>query len=224
MRPSQVDLTKRRDNLCPGRLRRRLTLLESSEGLLKRAVVALEYRPIGVGWNWHSGEAGDSMVSTPCSIGSGTWDVKRVLGEVPVEEDGSAFFEVPALTPVYFQLLDRNGDVVQTMRSWSTLQPGETFACVGCHEPKGASIGNVTTASGSTTMALRKGVAQLAPVLFPGEGYMQDAGFSYLRDVQPILDKYCVSCHSGGEDADGEKRPFSLMANDMAHLIRPTSM
>jgi hypothetical protein len=217
MRPSQVDLTKKAGQFYVQDVYEGPGLTGIERGTVKALrVVALEYRPIGVGWNWHSGEAGDSMVSTPCSIGSGTWDVKRVLGEVPVEEDGSAFFEVPALTPVYFQLLDRNGDVVQTMRSWSTLQPGETFACVGCHEPKGASIGNVTTASGSTTMALRKGVAQLAPVLFPGEGYMQDAGFSYLRDVQPILDKYCVSCHSGGEDADGEKRPFSLMANDMA--------
>ena len=35
-----------------------------------------------------------------------------------------------------FQALDHNGHVVQTMRSWATLQPGETFGCVGCHETK----------------------------------------------------------------------------------------
>ena len=215
-RPSQVDLTKKTGQYYVQDVYEGPGLEGIKRGTIKALrVVALEFRSIGCGWNWHFGEAGDSMVSTPCSIGGGTWDVKRVLGEVPVEEDGSAFFEVPALTPVYFQLLDRNGDVVQTMRSWSTLQPGETFGCVGCHEPKGASIGNVATASGSTTTALRKGVATLTPVLFPGEGYMRKAGFSYLRDVQPILDSYCVSCHTGGKDADGNFRPFSLMANDM---------
>ena len=215
LRASQVDLTKKTGQYYVQDVYEGPGLEGIKRGTIKALrVVALEFRPNGCGWNWNFGEAGDSIVTTPASIGGGTWDVKRVLGEVPVEEDGSAYFEAPALTPVYFQLLDRNGDAVQTMRSWSTLQPGETFGCVGCHEPKGNSIGNVTTASGSTTAALQKGVAKLTPLYTPGKGYMQDAGFSYLRDVQPILDKYCVSCHSGGQDSAGAPRPFSLMAND----------
>ena len=147
-------------------------------------------------------------MTAPVSVGNGTWDVKRVLGEAPVEEDGSAYFEVPAMTPVYFQALDANGDAVQSMRSWSTLQPGETFACVGCHEPKGAVVENATTL-GATTEALRKGVAQLTPVLAPEPGAYQNAGFDFIRDVQPILDRYCVSCHTGREN-----EPFCLMARD----------
>ena len=215
-RPSSVDLTKKTGTYYVQNVYEGPGLDGVERGSIKKLrVVALEFRPVGHGWNWNFGEAGDSIVTTPVSVGGGTWDVKRVLGEAPVEEDGSAYFEVPALTPVYFQLLDRNGDAVQTMRSWSTLQPGETFGCVGCHEPKDNSLGNTALAAGATTTALRKGVAQLTPVLFPGEGRMQSAGFSYLRDVQPILDKYCVSCHIGGEKSNGERAPFSLLSNDM---------
>ncbi len=215
-RPSQVDYTKKTGNYYVQDVYEGPGLEGIERGTIKKLrVVALEFRPIGHGWNWNFGEAGNSIVTTPISVGGGTWDVKRVLGEAPVEEDGSAFFEVPALTPVYFQLLDKNGDSVQSMRSWSTLQPGETFGCVGCHEPKGASIGNAASAVGSTTIALRKGVAVPEPTYVPGEGYMQNAGFSYLRDIQPILDEYCVSCHVGGQDENNERRPFCLMANDM---------
>ena len=78
--------------------------------------------------------------------------MKRVLGAVPVEEDGSAYLKF-RLTPV-FQLLDKNGDCVQTMRSWSTYWPGETFGCVGCHGR--GRCENVATTSGPTTLALQK--------------------------------------------------------------------
>ena len=195
VRASQVDLTKTTGEYYVQDVYFGPGLEGVPRGAIKKLrVVALEFRPHGIGWNWNFGEAGDSIVTTPISVGGGTWDVKRVLGETPVEEDGSAYFEVPAMTPVYFQLLDRNGDVVQTMRSWSTLQPGERFACNGCHERKDSSIQNAELPA---SLALQRGVVKLAPVLTPGEGYMRDAGFSYMRDVQPILDRYCVACHSG---------------------------
>ena len=99
-------------------------------------VVALEFRAAGIGDNRSDGPAGAALSSTPVSIGNGTWDVKVVLGDAKVYEDGSALFSVPAHTPVYFQAIDTRGYAAQTMRSWSTLQPGERFSCVGCHEPK----------------------------------------------------------------------------------------
>ncbi|MBQ9371178.1 MAG: hypothetical protein IJU03_03210 [Thermoguttaceae bacterium] len=214
LRASQVDLAKTTGTYYVQDVYEGPGLTGIERGTIKRLrVVELLFRPFGVGWNWNWGEAGDSIVTSPISIGNGTWDAKRVLGEVPVEEDGSAYFEVPAMTPVYFQLLDENGDVAQTMRSWSTLQPGETFGCVGCHEPKGSVIENVA-ATGATTAALRKGVAKLTPVLSPPPGKYQNAGFDYVRDVQPILDHYCVSCHTGGELEDGRPAPFSLLGNE----------
>src|ERR1019366_10149280 len=85
----------------------------------KLRVVALEFRAAGIGFNGNSGPAGGAMACTPISIGNGAWDVKTVLGEARVYEDGSALFTVPARTPVYFQALDERGCTVQTMRSWS---------------------------------------------------------------------------------------------------------
>ena len=155
-------------------------------------VVALEFRAAGIGSGRNQGPAGGALVSTPISI-NGAWDVKRVLGTAPVYEDGSAAFEVPARTPLYFQALDEKGHVVQTMRSWSTLQPGETFSCVGCHDHK-----NTSTPIGAAPLALQSGAKPLQPFGDPNEGY------SFIRRVQPILDKHCVECHNRKTLADGK--------------------
>jgi len=156
-------------------------------GTVKRVrVVALDFRAAGVGSNRNGGPAGGALVSTPVAIDNGSWDVKTVLGSAPVHEDGSAMFRVPARTPVYLQLLDANGFVVQSMRSWSTLQPGEVFSCVGCHEGKN----DASPATGHVSQALRKGAVALDP--FYGEA----RGFSFPRDIQPILDKHCIRCHN----------------------------
>ena len=64
----------------------------------------------------------------------GPWDIKRVLGTVPVNQDGSAKFLVPANTPISLQPLDAEGKAMQLMRSWMTAMPGETVQCIGCHE------------------------------------------------------------------------------------------
>ena len=63
---------------------------------------------------------------------------KFVLGTVPVEADGSAYFRVPSGVPVFFQALDADGLAVQTMRSLTYVQPGQTLSCIGCHEQRDA--------------------------------------------------------------------------------------
>jgi cytochrome c553 len=126
------------------------------------------------------------MSSTPVSTGNGCWDVKKILGEAKVYEDGSAMFNVPAHTPVYFQAIDKNGSMVQTMRSWSTLMPNETAGCVGCHEDK-----RNTPLANHNTLAMKSGPQELAPFFGPPRG------FSFVKEVQPILDRACVECHDG---------------------------
>ncbi|MDR2114800.1 MAG: hypothetical protein LBP87_00305, partial [Planctomycetaceae bacterium] len=189
-------------------------------------VVALEFRPAGILKNRNNGQGGGAMCSTPISIDNGSWDVKRVLGTVPVEADGSAYFEVPARTPVFFQLLDARGEVVQSMRSWSTLQPAEMFSCVGCHEEKGTTRNNPLSRGGTMrTLALRKSPRKPVPL----NGVSAETGFSFERIIQPILDKHCVQCHTGIENTGikntgieneviakllgNNKTPFSLLGN-----------
>ncbi len=151
-------------------------------------VVAIGYRSVGIGSNGNGGPAGGAMVSTPIAIGHGAWDPKKVLGEAKIYSDGSACFRAPAKTPLYFQVIDVNGHVVQTMRSWSTLQPGETFSCIGCHEDK-----NSIAARGSSSEAMKAGPQDLAPFYGPARW------FSFTKEIQPILDKHCVRCHDNSE-------------------------
>ncbi|MGL4944415.1 MAG: DUF7402 domain-containing protein [Thermoguttaceae bacterium] len=167
-------------------------------------VVALDYRAAAIGVGANRGPGGVSPNTTPIACRNGSWDVKRVLGSVPVKEDGSAYFEVPARTPVYFQLLDKNGCVVQSMRSWSTLQPNETFGCIGCHENKTATLYNRPQNVGVGEKTTLRNLTQLIS---------PEHGFSFVRNVQPILDKYCVECHIGGKNPDGTDAPMSLLGN-----------
>ncbi|HIQ21330.1 MAG TPA: hypothetical protein EYH34_08875, partial [Planctomycetes bacterium] len=122
----------------------------------------------------------------------GPWDIKRVLGTVPVEEDGSALFRVPANTPVAVQPLDEEGKALQLMRSWFTAMPGEVLSCVGCHESQNASPPS------RPTLAMRRGPSEIAPWYGPARG------FNFAREVQPVLDRYCVGCHDGQTRIDGK--------------------
>ena len=153
-------------------------------------VIGLDYRLAGIGSNGNGGPGGGAMISTPVAVGNGAWDPKILVGDAPVHEDGSVFFKADARAPVYFMLLDAKGRMVQTMRSWTSLQPGENASCVGCHESKNS----VPRASARPTLALAAGAKPLAPINGPRRG------FSYLKEVQPVLDAHCVKCHDGKDD------------------------
>ena len=121
--------------------------------------------------NWHGIQSG--------------WDIKRMLGTVPVEEDGSVIFKIPANTPVSIQPLDKDGVAVQWMRSWLTGQPGEIVSCVGCHEDQNQIV-----------IPKRVIASQKAPhALTPPEGGTRS--FTFDLEVQPILDRACIACHTG---------------------------
>ncbi|MAG94318.1 MAG: hypothetical protein CMJ48_11275, partial [Planctomycetaceae bacterium] len=122
-----------------------------------------------------------------------SWDtVKLVLGTVPVEADGSAMFRVPANTPITVQPLDEEGKALQLMRSWMTAMPGETLSCVGCHAPASAAP------PVRPTLAMQGGPSKLK------EWYGPARGFSFQREVQPVLDEYCTACHDGKPRGDGK--------------------
>jgi len=115
----------------------------------------------------------------------GPWDIKRIMGTVPVEADGSALFRIPANTPISIQPLDGEGKALQLMRSWMTAMPGETLSCVGCHERQN------TSPPVTQTLAGRRPPSEIAPWYGPRRG------FSFEREVQPVLDEFCLGCHDG---------------------------
>jgi len=116
--------------------------------------------------------------------------VKRVLGTAPIEADGSVCFSLPSGAGVFFQMLDEKGQCIHAMRSFTGVMPGETRGCFGCHESKLSTRGNQPTITGNMSLAMRKGPAELTP---PAWG--ADTSVSYLRFVQPVLDKHCGGCH-----------------------------
>ncbi|MFC1601346.1 hypothetical protein ACFL34_03265 [Candidatus Sumerlaeota bacterium] len=111
--------------------------------------------------------------------------VKRFLGTVPIESDGSVNFKVPAGVALHFQLLDEDYKALQTMRSFTGVMPGESRGCVGCHEATSVSTPN------RSGIATRRPPVELTP---PPWGTVT---IGYERFAQPVLDKYCGKCHQG---------------------------
>jgi formylglycine-generating enzyme required for sulfatase activity len=127
----------------------------------------------------------------------GPWDIKRIVGTVPVDADGSVLFRIPANTPLAVQPLDGEGKALQLMRSWFTAMPGEVVSCVGCHESQG------------TSPPIRQVVAARGRPVEVEPWYGPVRGFNFEREVQPVLDRYCVGCHNGQPAAKGG-RAFDL--------------
>jgi len=121
------------------------------------------------GMNWHSLEN------------------KRILGSVPVEEDGSAYFAVPSDRFVYFQLLDENGMMIQSMRSGTMVQSGERTGCIGCHEDR------LTAPPNHRSLAVPRPPRKLEPWHGPPRL------FSYMAEVQPVFNRHCLGCHDYGK-------------------------
>ncbi len=124
---------------------------------------------------------------------------KAVLGTVPVEADGSAYFRAPSGVALFFQALDAEGGAVQTMRSATHVQPGQTLSCTGCHDsPK-----DTPPPARAPLAALR-----MASKITPGPEGSWPLRFDKL--IQPVLDAQCVRCHSAtSEDAQAAKLDLS---------------
>lgn len=144
----------------------------------------------------------------------GTFTLQRVLGTVPVEADGSASFYVPAHRQIFFVALDEKDLSVKRMQSFTSVMPGEVLGCTGCHEPRTLTPEHQTPHG---LQALRRAPSEIEPFA----SYPDVLDFA--RDIQPILDRHCVSCHGyerreGGVLLGGDLGPtwshayFSLLA------------
>ena len=133
------------------------------------------------------------------AIGWSGFIAKTILGTAPVENDGSASLLVPSDRFVYFQLLDENQMMVQSMRSGTSIHSGEVRGCVGCHESR-----MQVPEPSRSFLAQKRPPSKLKPWL--GE----PRRFNYLSEIQPVLDKHCVACH----DFDDEGGKKIILAGD----------
>ena len=191
--PSRIDLTKDTATLILSDVYNGRNMSGIKRGAIKKLLI-MEDLPKPV--NFHGGG------SQP--IGHGvTTTLKRILGTVPVEADGSASFEVPPLRSIYFAVLDENDLSIKQMRSFVTLQPGETLSCVGCHEERTKAP---LDRGQSKLLALSRAPSKIQPYKDVPEV------MDFPRDVQPILDKHCIKCHNhkkrkGGLVLEGDRGP-----------------
>jgi len=135
----------------------------------------------------------------PLTIG-GSFTLARIVGTVPVEPDGSANADLPALRSLFLVALDEQDRAVKRMHSFMVLQPGETLSCVGCHEQRVRSPHGMK----ADLLALRRRPSRVETI--------DDVPsvLDFPRDIQPILDKHCVECHNSDEyagkvDLSGDK-------------------
>lgn len=131
--------------------------------------------------------------------------LKRTLGSVPIDPTGSVAFRAPAGVPLQFQLLDENDMSILTMRTVTYLHAGEHASCVGCHEPRSQ------TAPPAPFSHTR--IRDIEPP--PGPDYA--GGFSFVRSVQPVLDRYCIGCH--GLEAGEKSATFSLLGTPTDYSV-----
>ena len=153
-------------------------------GVPRGTVKALRIYTYSFAYRWMGAETDHHGLDGP-------WDIKRILGTVPVEADGSAFFSVPANLPISIQPLDAKGRALQLMRSWLTVMPGEFASCTGCHEETESS------STAGSLLALQRPPSAIKP------WYGPERGFSFRREIQPVLDRYCIRCHNA-DDRPGQ--------------------
>ncbi|WP_136060013.1 HzsA-related protein [Pontiella sulfatireligans] len=144
-----------------------------------RKLLVLETLPKPINYG---GNIWDHIPVTP----RGSYTIERILGTVPVEADGSAHFEVPANRPMVFVALDENDVTVKRMHSFLSVAPGEVLSCVGCHEERNKTPDNLN----QSLQALTRPATPITPI----EGIPEI--IDYARDIQPIWDRHCASCHN----------------------------
>ncbi len=118
----------------------------------------------------------------------GAFSYERYLGTVDVEPDGSAHFKVPAGRALSFTSLDKNGNAIKRMHSFTMFAPGTMVSCIGCHENRDMAPPPIT----GKLLALKRAPDSLKPVSGVPQGDVVD----FVRDIQPILSKHCVKCHN----------------------------
>ncbi|MGL4944356.1 MAG: polysaccharide lyase family protein [Thermoguttaceae bacterium] len=144
----------------------------------------------------------------------GTFTLERILGTIPVAEDGSALMELPALRSLFFVAMDHDGRPVKRMHSFTSVMPGETNVCIGCHEPRTQTpnfdrIHHLTTSN--------------RPFVSPQKIEGIPEVYDFARDIQPILDKHCLECHNndrmdGGVNLSGDWGPlYSFSYMNLSH-------
>jgi len=155
----------------------------------------------------------------------------KILGEFPVrngggladpdgELDTSWLAKIPADTPHLIQSIDRYGMTLSTEQTWRHLRAGDTFAgCGGCHahSKEGVSFEGKWADSSSYEPWDLINKTPMLELNASSEPQVVDRartglwGVEFRRDILPVLQDKCASCHS----SEGDVAPTSGAALSM---------
>jgi len=173
-------LTKDAPNATIGIMNAYISDLPWAEGVKLKELRIIQYIP----------KSGKFYDSRQIDLGYAPQSLSRVvLGTVPVEKDGSVYFEAPVKRALSFQIIDDKGMAVQLMRSITYVHPGEQMTCIGCHEKSLQS-----PAVKGRPLAMQRAPSKIKPEV----GGIEPINF--YRLVKPVLDKHCTNCHRGKKE------------------------
>ncbi|MBL4705578.1 MAG: hypothetical protein JKY54_13725, partial [Flavobacteriales bacterium] len=188
----------------------------------------------------------DDVVAHYGSLHNERWEI---IGEFPLTHkdvidgqgnpDTSWAAKIPAETPFFIQTLDKNGMTLVSELTWRSLKSGENRTdCGGCHAHSVEPLDFSTTQAGlQAPIEKVAGVAekdariadgmwdltQGIPLLSSSGVTFSDSNsldVEFNRDVLPILNANCVSCHTGGGsngglilDGTGNDDPWGVLTN-----------
>ena len=123
---------------------------------------------------------------------------RRLVGEAPVERDGSYHVVVPAEVPLQLQILDADGLALRSS-GWVWVPYKGQQGCVGCHE------------DGEMTPSNRFVDAIARPANRLDSPPEQRRTIDFRHDILPLVKARCVSCHG---KASGVRLDDGLVATD----------
>jgi len=164
-------------------------------------------------------------ISQPTFTGQSRDERLRIIGEMvvrkpdgtPLDGDGnpdtSWLAQIPADVPFTFQTLDRDGLMINMAQTWHQVRPGENrHDCGGCHAHAHMATDFSKTAAGRAGyqptdmvnylhLLAKDGSGNMTTVHYPRNQAQPYRTYEFNRDIRPILDRACVSCHSGAGPA-----------------------
>ena len=177
----------------------------------------------------------------------------RILGEIPLRKletngtsildpegnpDTSFMARIPADTPFTFQMLDRDGLVLTMAQTWHQVRPGEVRNnCGGCHAHSQTPLDIATTYAGRagyTPWDLTRFATLLTKnasneTVLRTNAIAGAANVEFLRDIRPLLQRSCNSCHTTNNPAPpgnlalDDYASYNGVPGDYARLARDTA-
>jgi len=171
------------------------------------------------------------------AVSKGVHSKKLIIGEIALESDSSMYVEVPSNVAWIVQALDKDKRALFTLQRLFYTQPGERFTlsiprskfvntCGGCHGSltnnpmQGIGPADIVTEASKVIATWNKQEQKRRTPVAKGKKLQDFISIDFVKDIQPILNKHCVSCHDNAElDLSATKTRHYNQAYESLHQL-----